>query len=150
VSQVEGKGRGRRRLCPDTARGSLTVELVLLTPVIALFLLVSLAFGRYSLAREQVVGGARAAATAAAVAGSAGQAQQAALAAALPVLESNHSCTDPIVTVDSGSFAPGVIVRVSVSCRVEFADLLVPGFPGATRIKVVQGAAIDQYRTIQP
>ena len=43
----------------STARGSLTVELVVLTPIVALFVIVALAFGRYSLAREQVVGGAR-------------------------------------------------------------------------------------------
>ncbi|HVA02564.1 MAG TPA: TadE family protein [Acidimicrobiales bacterium] len=147
MSTGEPMGQWRRA---ESARGSITVELVLLTPVIALFLLVTVAFGRYSLAREQVVGGARAAAGAAAVAGSAGQAQQAATAAALPVLESNHSCTDPIVTVDSGSFIPGAIVKVSVSCSVKFADLLVPGLPGATRIVAIQEAAIDQYRTIQP
>ena len=141
---------GRSRLRSETARGSLTVELVILTPVVAIFLLVALAFGRYSLAREQVVGGARAAASAAAVANSPAQAQQAALAAALPVLESNHSCTDPSVIVDSGSFAPGGIVRVSVSCRVQFADLLAPGFPGSTNVQAVQEAAIDPYRTIQP
>jgi Flp pilus assembly protein TadG len=134
----------------DRARGSLTVELVVLTPVIAIFLLVALAFGRYSLVRQQVVGGARAAASAAAVAASPAQAQQAALAAALPVLESNHSCTDPRVTVVSGTFAPGGIVRVSVSCSVQFADLLVPGFPGSATVQAVQGAPIDPYRTIQP
>ena len=76
--------RGR----PTRDRGSFTVELVVLTPVITLFVLVTLAFGRYALAREQVVGGARAAADAVAVAGSEGQAQQAALAAAMPVLQS--------------------------------------------------------------
>jgi Flp pilus assembly protein TadG len=133
-----------------SSRGSLTVELVVLTPVLALFLLVSLAFGRYALAREQVVGGARAAADAAAVANSPLQAQQAAVAAATPVLQSNHSCTRPRVTVDVGSFAPGAVVRVSVSCRIDFSDLLVPGFPGATTIEAVQSAAIDPFRTIQP
>jgi Flp pilus assembly protein TadG len=123
---------------------------VVLTPVIALFVLVTLAFGRYSLAREQVVGGARAAAAAAAVAGSAIEAQQAAVAAAMPVLQSNHSCTDPRVTVDSASFAPGAGVRVSVSCHVEFSDLLLPGFPGATTVEANQVATIDPYRTIEP
>jgi Flp pilus assembly protein TadG len=133
-----------------SSRGSLTVELVVLMPVLALFLLVSLAFGRYALAREQVVGGARAAADAAAVASSASQAQQAAVAAATPVLQSNHSCTHPRVTVDVASFAPGAVVRVSVSCRIDFSDLLVPGLPGATTIEAAQATAIDPYRTVQP
>ena len=72
---------------------------------------------------------------AAAVAGSAGQAQQAAIAAAMPVLESNHSCADPIVTVDAGSFAPGNWSEYRSLVRVEFSDLLVPGLPGATSVK---------------
>jgi Flp pilus assembly protein TadG len=134
----------------DSSRGSLSIELVVLTPVLALFLLLALALGRYALAREEVVGGARAAADAAAVAGSALLAQQAAIAAATPVLLSNHSCTDPTVTVATASFAPGAIVRVSVRCRVEFSDLLVPGFPGSTTIDAVQAAVVDPFRTIQP
>jgi len=40
--------------------GSLTVELVVLTPVIILFVLVALALGRFELAHEQVVDAARA------------------------------------------------------------------------------------------
>lgn len=132
------------------ARGSLTVELVVLTPVVAIFLLMSLAFGRYALASEQVVGGARAAADAVAVAGSADQAQQVALAAALPVLASSHSCVDPNVTVESNSFVPGGEVRVSVTCHVQLSDLLVPGFPGSATVKAIQVAAIDPYRTITP
>jgi Flp pilus assembly protein TadG len=140
--------QGDLRRC--NTRGSLTVELVVLTPVIALFLIVALAFGRYSLAREQVVGGARAAADAVSVAGSAAQAEQVAIAAAMPVLQSSHSCTDPTITVDAGSFVPGNVVQVSVSCRVELSDLLVPGFPGATTVRAVQDAAIDPYRAVQP
>jgi hypothetical protein len=135
---------------PDSVRGSMTVELIVLAPVIGLFLLVSLALGRYSLAREQVVGGARAAADAVAAAGSRAQAQQSAVAAAMPVLQTHHSCAAPIVTVDSASFAPGALVRVSVSCRVAFSDLGLPGFPGSTTVDAVQTAAIDPYRSIQP
>jgi Flp pilus assembly protein TadG len=125
------------------------VELVVLTPVIILFVLITLAFGRYALAREEVVGGARAAADAVAVADSEGQTQQEAVAAAMPVLQSTHSCTDPNVTVDSGSFAPGATVLVSVSCRVELSDL-VPGLPGFATVRTVESAVIDPYRTTLP
>jgi len=102
------------------------------------------------LAREQVVGGARAAAAAAAVAGSAVQAQQAAIAAAMPVLQSDHSCTDPVVDVDTSSFDSGADVRVSVSCRVDLSDLVVPGLPGSTTVRAVEVAPIDPYRMIEP
>ncbi len=150
MSGVREEHRGHKCLRRRASSGSLTVELVVLTPVIALFLLVALGFGRYSLAREQVVGGARAAADAASVAGSAAQAQQAAIVAAMPVLQSTHSCVDPSVIVDAGSFAPGAIVRVSVSCHVEFSDLFAPGFPGTATVEATQEAAIGPYRSIQP
>jgi Flp pilus assembly protein TadG len=138
----------RSKRARNEGRGSFTVELVVLAPIVVLFLLLALALGRYSLAREQVVGGAQAAADAAAVADSATQAQQAAVAAAMPVLQSAHSCTNPSVVVDSGSFAAGTEVRVSVSCHVEFSDLLVPGFPGGTTVNAIQVAVIDPFRSI--
>ncbi len=134
----------------DRSRGSLTVELVVLTPVIVVFLLVALAFGRYALAKEQLVGGARAAADAVAVAGSALQAQQAGSAAAMPVLQSDHTCTNPTVSVASSSFVAGGQVRVSVSCQVALSDLLIPGFPGTVTVQADQVATIDPYRAVQP
>jgi Flp pilus assembly protein TadG len=134
----------------DRSGGSMTVELVVLTPVIVVFLLVALAFGRYALAKEELVGGARAAADAVAIAGSALQAQQAGSAAAMPVLQSDHSCKNPTVSVASSSFAPGGQVRVSVSCQVAFSDLLIPGFPGSVIVQAVQVATIDPYRSVEP
>ena len=128
----------------------MTVELVVLTPVIVVFILVALAFGRYALAKEQLVGGARAAADAVAIADSALQAQQAGSAAAMPVLQSDHTCRNPTVSVDSLAFAPGVQVRVSVSCQMALSDLLIPGFPGSVSVQAVQVATIDPYRAVGP
>ena len=136
--------------CPSRAgieRGSFTVELVILTPVITLFMLVTLAFGRYALVREQVVSGARAAVDAVAVVASEAESQPEAVAAAMQVLESTHSCSNPIVRVSSQSFMPGAVVRVSVSCQVELSDLL-PGLPGSVTVQTVGSAAIDPYRAV--
>jgi len=149
VSQADGS-TGGRTILGGIERGSFTVELVVLTPIITLFVLMTLAFGRYALAREQVVGGARAAADAVAVAGSAGQAQQSALAAAIPILQSSRSCIDPKVAVDSQSFAPGAVVRVTVSCRVELSDLIASGLPGSTTVQVSESAVVDPYRAARP
>jgi Flp pilus assembly protein TadG len=124
------------------------VELVILAPIVIVFVLLSLALGRYELARDQVVGGARAAAQAAAVSISLDQARLAALAAALPALQSLHSCQDPTVEVDSDTFVPGAIVRVVVSCRVDLSDLLIPGMSGVTTVSSVQTAVIDPYRMV--
>jgi Flp pilus assembly protein TadG len=130
--------------------GSLTVELVVLTPVVMLFVLLAMSLGRYELAREQVVGAARAAAEAASVAPSAGDAQAAALAAATPVVANQvHSCTQLNVTAETGDFAPGGSVRVVVTCQIDVADLLVPGVPGHTAVSAEVSAPIDPYRSVQ-
>lgn len=131
-------------------QGSLTVELVVLTPVIVLFVLVTLAFGRYELAREQVIGAARAAAEAAAVVPSASDAQSAALAAAAPIVEGGaHSCTQLNVVAQTADFFPGGSVTVSVSCEIDLADLLIPGVPGHAEVRVAVHAPIDPYRSVQ-
>ena len=136
---------GRRRYA-----GSITVELVVLAPVVTAFLLITLAMGRDTLAHDQVASGARAAAEAASIAPSLGQAQTAAIAAASPALQSLHACRAPSVTVIDRSFQPGSEIRVVVSCRVDFSDLLVPGMPGSTTVSSTQTAVIDPYRAVTP
>jgi Flp pilus assembly protein TadG len=130
--------------------GSMTVELVVLTPVLVLFALLGVAFGRYELAREAVIGAARAAAEAASVVASPSQAEPAASSAAAPGVEGlGHACTALTVETDVSDFVPGGSVRVTVSCQVSFSDLLVPGVPGSTVVRVVQTAPIDPYRSVQ-
>ena len=124
------------------------MELVILAPIVVVFVLLALALGRYELARDEVVAGARAAAQAAALSISLDQARPAARAAASPALQSLHSCQDPTVEVASEAFVPGATVQVVVSCRVDFSDLLIPGMPGATMVTSVQTAVIDPYRMV--
>jgi Flp pilus assembly protein TadG len=143
----------RRRLRPHSdhgQKGSLTVELVILTPVVMVFVLLALALGRFELAREQVVGAARAAAEAAAVVPSAADAQPAALAAALPVVANQaHTCVQLNVSTDTSDFVPSGSVRVVVSCQISFADLLVPGIPGHAEVQAEETAPIDPFRSVQ-
>jgi Flp pilus assembly protein TadG len=143
---MRGDGRGR---CPGGQRGSLAIELVVLTPVIVLFVLVTLALGRLELAHEQVVGAARAAAEAASVVPSAAEAEPAAIAAARPVVASQvHSCVQLNVVTETGDFTPGGTVSVDVSCQIDFGDLLVPGFPGHTTVHAEVSAPIDPFRAV--
>jgi Flp pilus assembly protein TadG len=131
-------------------RGSFTVELVILTPVVVLFALLAIGLGRFELAREQVVAAAQAAAQAASVAPSAGQAQSNALASASPaVADQQHSCTGLTVETDTGEFFPGGSVQVTVSCRVNYSDLLIPGMPGSTAVRATVTAPIDPFRSVQ-
>ena len=146
--------RGERltRSRDDDARvcGSLTVELVVLTPLVVLFLLLAVGFGRYEVTRQEVVAAARTAAEEAAVAVSASAAQADGRSAAIPVLEPQHICMAPSVIVDTANFIPGGSVRVTVSCQVSMADLSIPGMPGTVIVQVVQSAPLDPFRTIQP
>jgi Flp pilus assembly protein TadG len=141
---------GRRCRGDHEQKGSLAIELVVLTPVIVLFALVALALGRFELAREEVVSAARAAAEAASVVSSPSEAQQAAFAAASPVVASQvHSCAQLNVVADTGNFVPGGFVRVVVSCQISFTDLLVPGMPGHATVSASVSAPIDSFRSVQ-
>jgi TadE-like protein len=143
-------GESAQRDRPNAESGSLTAELVLLTPVVVIFALFAVGLGRYELAREAVIGSARAAAEAAAVAESASQAQAAASTSAEPEVQAlRNGCTDLIVDTNTSQFDPGGSVSVKVSCRISFSDLLVPGFPGSTVVTAVQVAPIDPYRSVQ-
>jgi len=130
-------------------RGSLTVELVVLTPVIVVFALTTLAFGRYTQARQQVVEAAQAGAQAATIGSNADSAQQAAqTAASTGILASAHTCANPQVSTDVSHFAPGGYVVVHVTCHVELSDLLVPGLPGTTTVQASSTAPLDPYRSM--
>ena len=136
----------------DRARGdlgSLTVELVVLTPVVVMFALATLAFGRLSQARQQVVEAAQAGAQAAAIGSDATDAQQAArTAASTGILASDHTCANPQISTNVDHFVPGGYVVVEVTCHVELSDLLVPGLPGATTVQASSTAPLDPYRSV--
>lgn len=129
--------------------GSLTAELAILAPIVILFTLVALGLGRYELARQELTDVARAAAEAASVVPGPGQAAQAATEAAGPALDGQrHMCADPMVATDTGGFVAGGSVRVTVSCKVDLSDLLVPGLPGSVSLQVSQTAPVDPYREV--
>jgi Flp pilus assembly protein TadG len=133
---------------PGREEGSLTVELVVLTPVLLLFAFLALGLGRYELARDQVIGAARAAAQTTAGSPNAALAQWAAPVVAVPtVFDRVHTCAQLSVSTDVTHFTPGGSVVVTVSCRVDLSDLM-PGFPGSTTITTSVSAPIDPYRTV--
>jgi hypothetical protein len=143
--------RGRQKSLGSRGRaGSLTIELIVLTPVILMFGMLALGLGRYELAREEIVGAARAAAEAASVEPSAAGAQSEALATATPALANQaRTCTNVRVVTAINDFAPGGSVQVTVSCQVGFDDLFVPGLPGQATVQAVVSAPIDPFRSVQ-
>jgi Flp pilus assembly protein TadG len=132
---------------PRHETGSATVEAVVLVPVLMLFVLLAIAFGRYQTAREEVIGAARAGAEAAAIMPSAQSAKTAANEAALPAL-STSPCHRVVVATDTSDFMPGGEVTVTVSCTVELSDIGAPGLPGQSTVTISQVAPIDPYRVV--
>ena len=59
-------------------------------------------------------------------------------------------CAADSVSVDTGAFGVSVgtpaTITASVTCRVPFADLSLPGMPGSITVRSTGAAALDTYR----
>jgi Flp pilus assembly protein TadG len=129
--------------------GSLTVELVVLTPVLFLMALTVLIFGRVSESHQQVVNAATAGAEAAAILPDPTSAQAgASIDAAVAVAGQAHTCLRSQVSTDVSHFYPGGFVSVTVQCQVALADISVPGVPGSMVVRASATAPIDPYRSV--
>jgi Flp pilus assembly protein TadG len=141
-----GRDRGAGRA---DQRGSISVELIVLTPVFVLIVVVVVAVGRVGEARQQVVEAARAGAEAAAIAPDpVGARSVADENVALAIGAHGSPCPAPQVHTDTGHFVPGGYVTVTVVCQVALADLAIPGFPGSTPLRASSTAPIDPYRSV--
>lgn len=130
-------------------RGSLVVELVVLTPVLVVVALATLVFGRMSEARQQVVEASRAGAEAAAVLPTVGTAQWVgAINAVINLIGRTHTCATVTVTTDNSRFVAGGSVTVHVACRVLLSDIGFPGVPGSTMVRATATAPLDPYRSV--
>ena len=132
-------------------RGSAAVELVVVIPALVLVLGLLIAGGRLWFARTTVVEASESAARAASLARTAGEAREAGRRAGNRVLGTDGlRCADLSVSVDVGAFGVPVgtpaTVRSTVTCRVPFADLTIPGMPGSITVRTVGEAALDTYR----
>ena len=129
--------------------GSLTVELVVLTPVLLVMALAVMTFGRVTEARQQVVEAARAGAEAAAVAPDPSSARAASdQDATVGIADHARSCSGHQVRTDTSHFYPGGYVTVTVVCEVPLADVAVPGMPGSTSVRATSTAPLDPYRSV--
>ncbi len=132
-------------------RGSVAVEMVIIVPGLIMILGLLLAGGRIWLSRAVANDAAYSAARAASLARTPGQAQADGVSQGYAALdERGLECRDRGVTVDTSGFAVGVgtpaTITASVSCVVDFSDLLVPGLPGSMRLTGSGAAALDTYR----
>lgn len=129
------------------ARGSVTVELVTITPVLVLMLWFLVYCGRLSDTRLQIEDAAHQAARAATLDRSRPAAAADARATAASALsDAGITCQVLSVTVH-GTLQAGSTVRVAVSCTVGLQDLALLQVPGTTTLTAEFVSPVDVYRS---
>ena len=142
-----------RRLWRSGQRGSASLELAILAPVLLALLALVVMGGRFALASTAITGVAGAAARDASLARSPAAARTAAQSTALATLDAQnlHCQGAPIVRVDTSSFAaaPGTpaSVSVDVTCVVVVNGLHVPGLPTTRTVHDRGVSPVDPYRS---
>jgi TadE-like protein len=131
-------------------RGSVTLEMVLITPLVLLLMQFIVFTGRFVDARSDVVSASRDAARAASIQRTAGDAVAMANETVDRTLagEGIRCRPAPIVDVSfgGGGFAPGNYVHVQVTCGVRLSDLAWLNIPGTRSSTVEAVEVIDVYR----
>lgn len=133
----------------DRERGSVSVELAILVPVVLLVGLLVVAAGRLHAAQQALEDAAAAAARDASLARTASAATAAAMSTANRVLaQRNIGCTASSVTVDTSEFGtrPGTLglARATVRCTVPLADLALPF--GGRSLSATFASPLDPFR----
>ncbi len=126
-------------------RGSMSVELVLLTVPLVIIMLFVVALGRFSSARNQVNEAARDAARQASLyyrSGSEANRQGTAIA---DQDLNGIDCAQRVVTVNTSDLRPGGEVTVTVSCHVPLGDLVLLKVPGVRTVTATSTSVVDTY-----
>jgi len=128
-------------------RGSLAIELVILTPLLVIFMMIMVGLGRYVEVQGQVAGAARDAARAASGTQNAGTVLTTAQQTADADLTGGAECAStPRVSFGGGtSLAPGGQINVVVSCTIKLTGLSLAGFAPTKVITAEASAPIDTY-----
>lgn len=128
-------------------RGSASLELVLMAPVLIVLMLFVVLVGRLGQARADVDRAARDAARAASIARTSDAAHERAAAAARATLaDGGVSCRSMTIALDTGTFAPDGAVHATVGCNVDLADLSLLGVPGSRTITATFTQPVDAFR----
>jgi TadE-like protein len=128
-------------------RGSLALELVILTPILVILMMFLVALGRLVEAQGQVDGAARDAARAASIAQDYSLAQQNAQQATNSDLTGSAGCSAPPVVQFGGGtdLAPGGVVNIVIHCNVNLGYLSLLGIHASETIVGHASAPIDTY-----
>ncbi len=140
--------RSLRALCRDD-RGSATVEMTLLTPLLIILLLFIVFCGRLADSKLRLDDAAHQAARAASLARTVTQAHDDARATARAALtDAGITCQSLIVTVDTAGLRPGSTVIVGIRCTVGLSDVALLGVPGSTTLSASFASPVDTYRGV--
>jgi Flp pilus assembly protein TadG len=132
-------------------RGSIAVELVILTPGVILFFAMMVVAGRMTLAQQAAEAAAFDAARTASLARSVSAAQDEATNAAMSSFQSQGiECVSLIVAVNpNGFYTPPpayTTVSVAIECDVQLSDVALPGMPGQIKLTGQFTSPLDRYR----
>lgn len=139
-----------RRYLRSGERGSASVELVLLTPVLVSLLLLTVALGRLASVNGTVSDAARDAARSAANARTAVEARNTAMLLARSLLDGNDAgCDSPSVIVDTSDWRAGGSVAVTVRCPVPLTDVAGFGIGGTRTIDARFVEPLDRWKGLR-
>lgn len=133
-------------------RGSLALELTLIAPGFFLLLSLILAYGRYASVTGLTESAARDAARAATQSRSLADAgDRVDRIITQTLLDAPPSCRDTGAgRIEGDTFLPGDFLTVTVTCRVDYADLGLPGAPGSRTVTRQFTSPLDPYRGVRP
>lgn len=128
-------------------RGSASIELVIVAPLLIMFLLLVVGLGRLALARLDVNAAAYEAARASSlervVDAAAAQGES---AARRTLTDRGMSCSSLSVDVDTSSYRSGGQVRTTITCVAKLSDLALSGLPGSKTYTATATVPIEQWR----
>jgi Flp pilus assembly protein TadG len=127
-------------------RGSMAIEIVLLTPVLIAFTMLVVAGGRFVGRQGDVDSAARDAARAASIERTAESAVDVARSVAAASLPDGAACQP--AAVDTTNWTEGGSVGVTIRCRVSYSGLGLIGLPGSARVEGSSVAPLDQFRRV--
>ena len=132
-------------------RGSAAIEAAIGLPAFLLFVGLIIAGGRLAIAHQALQSAAADAARTASISREAGEADSAAREEARTSLNNQTlRCRSTQVSVDTSGFqvptGQPADVTVTLTCRVDLADLSVPGVPGSRLIRATMSSPIDTWR----
>ncbi|QCX28294.1 TadE/TadG family type IV pilus assembly protein [Nocardioides jishulii] len=125
-------------------RGSMAVELVILAPILMMFVMLIVLFGRFVTVQGDIDGAARDAARAASLQPSRAEAVVAAKDVVDKSLDAQTTCDPPSM---SPTFQAGATLVVRLRCKVSYQGLGLLGVSGHKVIEAESAVPLDPYRS---